>query len=149
MWLWLGIGWRLDGEVHDDYDGGMRRGSNGRSNGGGGCPAHVGNWVDADIVWGFVFLTALLWMLIVSFFVACCCDSERDYSYIDAGVDEEQIMINCGNQQNNNSQKKQKQYGTVVPSSAAAAVAIPTPSAPPYNPNIPVATVMSVDVNKY
>ena len=139
----------MDGEVHDDYDGTMRKGSNGRSNGGGGCPAHVGNWVDADIVWGFVFLTALLWMLIVSFFVACCCDSERDYSYIDAGVDEEQIMINCGNQQNNNSQKKQKQYGTVGPSSAAAAVAIPTPSAPPYNPNIPVATVMSVDVNKY
>ena len=152
LWLWIGIGWRLDGEVHDDYDGGMRRDSNGRSNGNGACPAHVGNWVDADIVWGFVFLTALLWMLIVSFFVACCCDSGKDYSSIVAGVDEEQMVINGGNQRNNNGQKiqkKQKQYGTVVPSSlAAVAVAIPTPSAPPYDSNVPVATATPVNANK-
>lgn len=154
LWLWIGIGWRLDGEVHDDGTSGGSGGHYAHNNNGhgAGCPNHVGNWVDADVVWGFVFLTAMLWMLIVSFFVACCCDNGRDYSYveIDHNIgDEEQMMINGGgNQQNNNSRKQKKQYGTVLPSSASAEVAIPTPSAPPYDPKIPVATATPIGLNK-
>ena len=91
-------------------------------------------------------------MLILSFFVACCCDSGRDYSYveIDHNVgDEEQMMINGGvNQQsiNTGSRKQKKEYGTVP--SATAAVAIPTPSAPPYDPKIPVATATPIDLDR-
>lgn len=157
LWLWIGIGWRLDGEVHDD---GMTGGSgghdayNGHSSNGHGagakCPNHVGNWVDADVFWGFVFLTSLLWMLILSFFVACCCDSGRDYSYveIDNNIgDEEQMMINGGvNQQSISSREQKKQYGTVP--SATEAVAIPTPSAPPYDPKIPVATATPIGLDE-
>lgn len=151
LWLWVGIGWRLDGEVHD---GGASGGSGGHyahnNRHGAGCPNHVGNWVDADVVWGFVFLTASLWMLVLSFLVACCCDNGRDYSYveIDHNVgDEEQMIINGGNQQNNsNSRKQKKQYGTVQ--SAMTAVAIPTPSAPPYDPKIPVATATPIGLDK-
>lgn len=159
VWLWIGVGWRLDGEVHDDGKSGGGSGghyayNNGHGHAGGGCPNHVGNWVDADVFWGFVFLTALLWMLILSFALACCCDSGRDYSYveIDNNIgDEEQMMINGGvNQQSINTgsrkQKKQYMYGTVP--SATAAVAIPTPSAPPYDPKIPVATATPIGLDK-
>ena len=133
LWLWVGIGWRLDGEVHD---------ANNKSE----CPPHVGNWVDTDIFWGFIFLTAMLWMLILSFFVACCCDNGRDYSFIEIDHnDEEQVMINGDNGNGNDVRLQQTKYGAVPSSLTAAAVAVPTPSAPPYDPNIPVATAMPID----
>ena len=98
---------------------------------------------------------ALLWMLILSFFVACCCDSRRDYSYVavDHNIgDEEQMMLHVNggvNQQSintNGSRKQKKQYGTVP--SATAAVATPTPTAPPFDPKIPVATATPIDLDK-
>jgi len=128
LWLWVGIGWRLDDEVHDAGQHGYDHNA---------CPRHVGTWVDTTVAWGFGFLTALVWMLIVSFCVGCCCDTGRDYSYVEIQHDEEEQRIISGG-----GQQGKQTYGAVA--SAAAAVAVPAPSAPPYDPKIPVATATPI-----
>ena len=59
--------------------------------------------------------------------------------------EEEQMMINGDNGSGNVDGLQQTKYGTVPPSSLTAAVAVPTPSAPPYDPEIPVATATPID----
>lgn len=142
LWLWIGIGWLADGEVHDAGGGGSDYHGHNDSNAV-ECPRHIGNWVGTDVLWGFLFLTALVWMLLVSSFVACCCDPGRDYSYFDIeNTDDEHVAGNINNGRIMGSTKNEANRYGAVPSAVAAAV--PTPSAPPYDPKIPVATATPI-----
>ena len=76
VWLWVGISWRLDNEVHD----------------GTYCPQHVGSWVNTCIGCGFSYFTALFWSLIASFCVACCCDG-KDYSATYPNTEQHQQVV--------------------------------------------------------
>ena len=145
-WLWVGLTWRLDDEVHD----------------GNYCPNHVGSWVNTCIACGFSFFTALFWSLVASFCVACCCDS-KDYSAPYPHTEQHHQVGGGGGGSGGAyvqyEETPSSKYGSTGGSAAAAgaaagAAAVAAPSAPPleasnasapaYDPKIPTAVATPI-----